>query len=192
MKRIGILGGTFDPPHLAHLVMAEQAAKAVPLDKVLFMPAPYPPHKSTEHITPYRLRLEMVKLLVAGRTGFEVSRLEEFREGPSYTVDLLQHYRRKHKDELYLIIGADSLGEFSSWKNPREIVRLATLVVYPREGYAVEPRFEGREAIVLRDAPVIEISSSDIRRRLEAGESVARFLPQTIRDFISEHALYGG
>jgi nicotinate-nucleotide adenylyltransferase len=192
MSNVGILGGTFDPPHFAHLVMAEEAAKAVPLDKVLFMPAPHPPHKAGKELTPYALRLEMVKLLVAGHAEFEISRLEEFRDGPSYTVDLLRHYRRDHNDELFLIIGADSLNDFPSWKDPEEILRLATLVVYPRTGCpSVIELAAGSAPIVLSDAPVIDVSSSDVRRRLACGRSVEQWLPGAVYDFIKENGLYG-
>jgi nicotinate-nucleotide adenylyltransferase len=191
MSRVGILGGTFDPPHFAHLVMAEEAAGAVPLDKVLFMPAPCPPHKTEKTLTPYALRLEMVKLLVAGHRKFEISRLEEFRDGPSYTVDLLRHYRREHDDELFLIIGADSLKDFPSWKDPEEILRLATLVVYPRTGYPTGLALAGDAPIVLSDAPAIDVSSSDVRRRFASGRSVERWLPAAIHEFIIENGLYG-
>lgn len=190
MKKVGILGGTFDPPHNAHLVMAQEAVKAVPLDKVLFMPALHPPHKSTKTLTPYPLRLDMVTLLVADHPRFEISRLEEFRDGPSYTVDLLRRYRREHKDEIFLIIGADSLHDLSTWKNPQEILELATLVVYPRTGYSSGLPFEGKAPIVLSDAPVIDVSSSDVRRRLAAGLSVEHLLPKTVRDFILDNGLY--
>jgi nicotinate-nucleotide adenylyltransferase len=190
MKKVGILGGTFDPPHFAHLVIAEEALQAVPLDRVFFMPAPCPPHKAAKTHTPYRLRLEMAKLLVADHPRFEISTMEEFRDGPSYTVDLLRHYHRLHNDEIFLIIGADSLSDFASWRNPEEILDLARLVVFPRSGYPSNQHVEGKAPIILNDAPVIGVSSSDVRRLLAAGRPVDHLLPKPIHDFIMENGLY--
>jgi nicotinate-nucleotide adenylyltransferase len=191
MKKVGILGGTFDPPHCAHLVMAQEALEAVSLDKVLFMPAPYPPHKAAKELTPYSVRLEMVTLLVADYPHFEISRLEEFRDGPSYTVDLLRHYHREHNDDVFLIVGADSMNDFATWKNPEEILELATLVVFPRSGYSSIPAVGSEAPIVVCDAPIIDVSSSEVRQRLAAGLPVEHLLPEPIRDFIADNALYG-
>lgn len=191
MNKVGILGGTFDPPHCAHLVMAQEALVAASLDKVLFMPAPCPPHKSAKAVTPYSLRREMVTLLVADYPNFEVSRMEELRDGPSYTVDLLRLYHRQHDDEVFLIIGGDSLHEISSWKNPREILELATLVVFPRTGYPPAPIFDGDASIIMCDSPVVDVSSSEVRQRLANGLPVEHLLPDAILQFILDHALYG-
>ncbi|UCG53143.1 MAG: nicotinate-nicotinamide nucleotide adenylyltransferase, partial [Candidatus Latescibacterota bacterium] len=128
MKRVGILGGTFDPPHNAHLAMAETALERVPLEKVLFMVAPHPPQKRLRDLTPYSERTEMVSLAIRGRPGFELSRLEESRSGPSYTVDLLSSYREVFEGEPYLILGADSVCDLPDWKDPEAILELATLV----------------------------------------------------------------
>jgi nicotinate-nucleotide adenylyltransferase len=103
----------------------------------------------------------------------------------------LRHYRRDHDDALFLIIGADSLKDFPSWKEPEEILRLATLVVYPRTGYPAGVELEGNAPIVLNDAPIIDVSSSDVRQRLEAGRSVERWLPGAVHDFIKKNKLYG-
>ncbi|MFH1755689.1 MAG: nicotinate-nucleotide adenylyltransferase [Candidatus Latescibacterota bacterium] len=190
MARVGILGGTFDPPHIAHLVMAEEALAKVPLDKILFMPATHPPHKSTEVVTPYPVRLQMVELSLQGHDHLELSTMEEFRDGPSYTIDLLRHYQREHDDEIYLIIGADSLSDFTSWKDPEKILQLATLVVFPRSGYPSMHSLPGEASIVLLDAPPVDVSSSEIRRRLAAGEPVEHLLPGSVRDYIRDNDLY--
>ncbi len=190
MDRVGILGGTFDPPHVAHIAMAEEAIREIPLEKVLFMPAPSPPRKAPHAVLPYALRLQMTELMVEGRAGFEVSRMEEFRDGPSFTVDLLRYYRRNYESEVFFIIGADSLYDFPSWRDPQGILELATLVVFPRTGFPMVLSVEGDASVVLFEQPVIDISSSDIRKILSAGEPAGRFLPKLVHDFILDKSLY--
>jgi nicotinate-nucleotide adenylyltransferase len=188
--RTGLLGGSFDPPHNAHLAMADTALRRVPLDEVLFVPAPSPPLKDRPDLTPYTERLEMVRLAIEGREGFRVSRLEEFRPGPSYTVELLRHFRRRFGDEPFLILGADSVEDLARWKDPEEILSLATLVVFPRTGYSVRVPVAGEAAVVLFESPVIDISSTDIRARVRAGLSIRSLLPQAVHDFVLDKGLY--
>jgi len=190
MSRVGILGGTFDPPHNAHLVMAETALAKVPLDKVLFMPAPDPPLKNAAEITPYDTRVEMVALAIHGRSGLELSRLEEFRPGFSYTVDLLKHYRSVFGEELFLILGADSVSDLARWKEPETILSLATLVVFPRTGYFPRVPVSGEASVVMFEEPVIDISSTDIRARIRRGASVQSLLPDSVLEFILDKRLY--
>lgn len=188
MVRVGMLGGTFDPPHNAHLAMAETAMAELSLDRVLFLPAPDPPHKSAT--TPYETRVELVRLAIGARPGLELSRLEEGRTGPSYTVDLLEEYRALHDDELFFIMGSDSLMELNTWKRPDRIVELATLVVFLRPGYdPVLPAGRDRSLIVLAE-PRIDVSSSNIRARIAAGEPVAGLLPEAVHQFILDNSLY--
>ena len=189
-KRIGILGGTFDPPHIVHILMAEEAVNKIPLEKVLFMPAPNPPHKTSELETPYYLRLRMVELAIAGHPSLELSRMEEFRNGPSFTIDLLKHYRERYDDDLFFIIGADTLSDLPNWKDPEGVLKLATLVVFPRTGFPPILPIHGNASIVLFEAPIIDISSSDIRVKLAKGESVAEFLPKGVQNFILDNSLY--
>jgi nicotinate-nucleotide adenylyltransferase len=190
MSRVGILGGTFDPPHNAHLVMAETALAKVPLDKVLFMPAPDPPLKNAPDITPYDTRVEMVALAIHGRSGLELSRLEEFRPGSSYTVDLLKHYRSVFGEEPFLILGADSVSDLAKWKEPETILSLATLVVFPRTGYSPRVPVGGEASVVMFEEPVIDISSTDIRARIRRGASVQSLLPGSVLEFILDKRLY--
>ena len=190
MGMIGILGGTFDPPHNAHLAMAETAKEKIPLDRVLFMPAPEPPHKPPRRMSAYPDRLRMVELLIDGHSGLELSRLEEFREGPSYTVDLLRHFRQNSADEVFLIIGADSLSDLPGWKDPEGILQLATLVVFPRTGYRPVLTVGGGAALVVFEEPVIDISSSDIRREMAAGREADRYLVPSVREYIAARSLY--
>ena len=190
MSRTGIIGGTFDPPHNAHIVIAETALRLVPLDKVLFMPAPDPPLKQTENVAPYKMRLEMVRLAIAGRQGLELSLLEEFRAGSSYTVDLLRHYHTLFREEPFLIVGADSLEELPRWKEPEEVLSLATLVVFPRTGCTTCVPVEGDASIVLFESPVIDVSSTEIRSRIRAGASVDALLPKVVHEFVLDNHLY--
>jgi nicotinate-nucleotide adenylyltransferase len=190
MSRVGILGGTFDPPHNAHLVMAETALARVPLDKVLFMPAPDPPLKNAVEVTPYDTRVEMLGLAIRGRRGLELSRLEEFRPGPSFTVDLLRHYRTMFGEEPFLILGADSVCDLVRWREPETVLSLATLVVFPRTGYSPRVPVSGDASVVMFEAPVVDISSTDIRARIRAGAPVRSMLPESVLEFILDKRLY--
>ncbi len=190
MGKIGILGGTFDPPHTAHLAMADEALKKIPLDRVLFMPAPQPPHKIPRPPSAYEDRLKMVELMLEGHDGLELSRMEEFREGPSYTVELLKHFQKSSADEIFFIIGADSLNDLPAWKDPGGILELATLVVFPRTGYRSVLTVGGDASVVLFEEPVIDISSSDIRRDMAAGKDAERYLTPSVREYILSKSLY--
>ncbi|MDH3217399.1 MAG: nicotinate (nicotinamide) nucleotide adenylyltransferase [Candidatus Krumholzibacteria bacterium] len=190
MANIGILGGTFDPPHRAHIAMARTAIDNVPLGKVLFMPAPHPPHKDPGDLSPYEVRRTMVRLAIEAEDKMELSVLEEFREGPSFTVELLRHFRTVCEDELYLIIGADSVADFPSWKNPERILQLATLVIFPRTGYSSMLSMAGDASVVLFEEPVINISSTEIREIYRSGSSALEHVPEAVHKFILDNSLY--
>ncbi|UCH85277.1 MAG: nicotinate (nicotinamide) nucleotide adenylyltransferase [Candidatus Latescibacterota bacterium] len=190
MANVGILGGTFDPPHNAHIAMAQTALKKVPLDRVLLMPALQPPQKKIQNVTRYGDRVEMLRLAIAGHDGLELSRMEEHRSGPSYTVELLQEFRATTADEPFLILGADSVGDLPKWKNPARILDLTTLVVFPRTGYSSVLKVDGPASVVLFESPVIDISSTAVRRFIRAGESVDDLIPAPVRKFILDNGLY--
>lgn len=190
MSRVGILGGSFDPPHNAHLAMAQTALGRIPLDEILLMPAPHPPLKDSGEVTPYADRLEMVRLAIGDCEGLRLSRMEESGPGPSYTVELLRRYRRRFEDEPFLIVGSDSVCDLARWKDPQEILSLATLVVFARTGFPPRVPVPGEAAVVLFEAPVIDVSSSDIRARLRAGLPVRSFLPDAVLDFVLDKRLY--
>ena len=188
MGRVGMLGGTFDPPHNAHLAMAETAMDELSLEKVLFLPAPDPPHKSV--ISSYETRVELVARAIAGRAGFELSRLEEQLPGPSFTVDLLKRYSELHEDDVFFIMGSDSLLEMGSWKRPGRIAELATLVVFLRPGYDPILPADRETSLIVIAEPQIDLSSSGIRSRIAAGDSVAGSLPEAVHKFILDNSLY--
>jgi nicotinate-nucleotide adenylyltransferase len=193
MRRIGLFGGTFDPPHLGHLVLAEWARARLGLDRVVFMPAGTPPHKRGRRLTDAAHRLAMTRLAVRGNPAFSVSGLEARRVGPSFTVDTLQHFHaRQPGARLYLLMGADSLADFPSWRGPGEIARLATLVVAARPGPADPAQGAvARGRVVMLDNPLVAISSSALRSRVRAGRSLRYLVPDAVAAYVARHGLYG-
>ena len=190
--RIGVFGGSFNPPHLGHLVVAERAREALELDTVLWVPNRRPPHKAEPETAPEHRR-RMVELAVHGNPGFLASDIELRRPGLSFTVDTLQELRSSMPGELVLIVGMDSLATFESWRRPDEILRLATLAAYPRLGHSparVDRNLRSR--IELIDAPLFEISSTAIRERIKRGESVRYLLPDAVAEYSRVHSLYAG
>jgi nicotinate-nucleotide adenylyltransferase len=190
MAHIGILGGTFDPPHRAHVAMAKAALERIPLDKVLVMPAPSPPHKHDTSRSDYYMRMAMARIAFAGYKGIELSDMERFRQGPSYTADLLRHYHANHDDCLYLILGADSVSELGAWRDPQLILRMATLVVFPRTGFSSTVPIAGPASVVLFEEPVIDVSSTEVRDSYRRGGDAITHLPPGVHDFILDNGLY--
>jgi len=195
MRRIGLFGGTFDPPHLGHLALAEWARTRLRLERVVFMPAGTPPHKRGRRLTDAAHRLAMTRLAVRGNAAFEVSDLEARRTGPSFTVDTLHALRARHPGaRFYLLMGADSLADFPTWREPTAIARLATLVVAARP-VSTRPRPPRRSPrlrrVIVLDNPVIAISSSALRARSRAGASLRYLVPDPVAAYIGRHGLYG-
>jgi len=189
--RIGIFGGTFDPVHLAHLIVAEQCREQAELDQVWFMPAAHPPHKLGRVLTPFEHRLEMLRLAVGGHEAFLVSDLENHLPAPNYTVQTLRElHRQRPGEEWFLLLGADSLCEFSSWYEPFEIARLATLVVAARPGYSWPQSLPSDFRVRRIAAPLIEISSTDIRQRVQQGRSIRYLVPRAVECYIAHMHLY--
>ena len=197
---IGILGGTFDPIHYAHLAIAEEARTQVGLERVVFVPAGQPPHKLDEVITPAHHRLAMLKLALASNPHFLISQVDLERPGPCYTADTLALLQEKWgpEAELYFIIGADSLLEMHTWYHPERIIELARLIVAPRLGRSfhlaqLEKSLLGLSRRVLTiQTPLLEISSTDLRRRVREGKSIKYYLPEEVEAYIFEHGLYRG
>lgn len=199
---LGVFGGTFDPIHVAHLAVAEEAAEAMGLEQVLFVPAGEPPHKPGRHITAAEDRLAMVELAIAGNDRFAVSRLELDRGGPSYTVDTLDALDASRRSagaagDLALILSADAFLDLMTWRDPRRIVQLARLVVAPRDGYPdAGPAFltehmpDLADRATFLDAPRLQLSGSELRRRAAAGRSLRYLVPDAVAAYIGDHALY--
>ncbi len=189
-NRIGIFGGTFNPPHNAHLAIADRVKSELKLKKIYFIPAFIPPHKRIEDSADSRNRLKMVKLAVKGKEGFRVSDIELKRRGISYTIDTLVAFKKKYpKMEFVLIVGADNLSQFQSWKSQNGILRLASLAVYGREGYNNALKKKEIKFYTIR-GKLLKISSTEIRKRVSKGQSIIKLVPKPVADYIRRHALY--
>ena len=199
---LGVLGGTFDPIHIAHLAVAEEAREALGLEQVLFIPAGQPPHKSGRAITPGEERLAMIGLAIAGNPAFAVSRIELDRAGPSYTVDTLGALRGARlaagaSPEIVFIVSSEAFAEFGTWRDPRRVLELATIAVAPRDGFpdatreAVMREFPDQaDRIVFLDGPRLRLSASDLRQRAATGRSLRYLVPDAVAAHIEDHALY--
>ncbi len=193
-NRIGIFGGSFDPPHIGHLIVAQTAISDLNLKKVLFIPAAQPPHKPGRRLANAKQRLEMVNEAIANNACFEASHLEIDRQGVSYSIDTIKWIQQSEEyagSKLFLIIGADNFLTFRSWRAPDEILRLCQLAVYPRVEHEIKKRhFEEIAPAVILNAPRIEISSSHIRASVQAGKSIKYLVPQPVEEIIVSSRLY--
>jgi nicotinate-nucleotide adenylyltransferase len=194
---LGILGGTFNPPHVAHLVCARAAIAQLELDRVLFMPVATPPHKPLPDDPGADARLTMCRLATAGDARFEVSDLEVRRGGSSYTVATLKElHETRPEDELTFIAGGDMAASLPEWREPERVLELARFAVAERTGAEraeIEQRtadLTHRERIVFFDMPRMDVSSSDVRARVAAGEPVDDLVPDGVAEYIAEHGLY--
>jgi len=216
LARVGVLGGSFNPIHLGHLLLADEVRERLELDQILFVPASVPPHKPPRDLAAPEHRYSMVRLAIAGHSRFAVSDLELRRPGPSYTVDTLAEIRREADSELFLLLGSETFLDLLSWKEPARLAQLARLVVIPRAGTPFD--HEGREAkkilqeigqerwIPIRDwgsappphsrgvllVPVtsLPISASELRRRAREGRSLSYRVPAAVEAYILERGLY--
>ncbi|NUQ64327.1 MAG: nicotinate-nucleotide adenylyltransferase [Pirellulales bacterium] len=199
--RLGLFGGSFDPVHFGHLMLAESAREQCRLDRVLFLPAAVPPHKLGQRQTPIDPRIEMLRLATGGHEAFEVSRLEADRGGVSYTVDTLRHFREADPGAgLFFLMGADMLHDLPNWREAGEICRLAIPVVVRRPGIS-ELDFDMLATVTTPDRieifrshqvemPEIGISSTEIRRRVAAGGSIRYWTPRAVEKYIETQGLY--
>lgn len=186
---IGLFGGTFDPPHLGHLVMANAAREQFGLQQVLWMPARRSPHKMATQLSDSLHRVEMTRAATEGNAAFRVSEIELQRSGPSFTVDTLLAIRETNPEaRLFLIIGEDNWSQFHLWHRPETIRSLADLVICPRRGRN-RPIKPDRQALHV-DVPLIDINASDIRRRVQAGRSIRYLVPDNVRAYIERYRLY--
>jgi len=195
--RIGILGGTFDPPHNGHLCIARAAKEQLRLSRVLFAPAGVQPLKRDQRVTSAAQRVEMVKRAIAGESVFALSRIDMDRPGPHYSVDLLRIVSGIYPGaQLWFIMGGDSLGDLLRWRDPERLVELGRLAVVRRPGF--EPDWIALDAALpdLRlcidwiEAPALDIAAHDIRRRVRAGEPIDVLVPRAVAEYILEQRLY--
>jgi nicotinate-nucleotide adenylyltransferase len=196
--RVGILGGVFNPPHLGHLVCAQEALAQLKLEKVVFMPVGQAPHRELEGDPGAEARLEMVELAAGDDARFAISRAELDRPGPSYTADTLRELREKAADdELFLILGGDQAAALPSWHEPETVLSLATVAVVERSNWSRNAigikigRLRGAERIRYLDMPIIQISSTAIRRRVSEGKPIRYLVPDKVANYIGANGLYG-
>lgn len=197
-NRIGLLGGTFDPVHLGHLVLADQCREQAALDEVWFVPARLPPHKGDKSISAPRHRLEMLKIAVSGTPPFSICEIELQRDGPSYTVDTLTQLQALHPDqEFQLIIGADMLADFPNWREPGRIAEMCRLIAVNRgrdlstvAAAAGQLTQDLNARIQIVEMPAIDISASDIRERVSRGKSIRFLTPRGVEMYIAAQDLY--
>jgi nicotinate-nucleotide adenylyltransferase len=190
--RIGVFGGTFDPPHVGHLLLAADAREALQLDRLIFIPAGTQPFKlGTPPVASGQDRLEMVRLAVADDANYAVDDAEINRRGLSYTVDTLEHLSERFKGaQLFLLMGQDALAGFPQWRNPERIRELATLAAMERSG-TPGPRSEvAAEGVVTVSTRCVDVSSTEIRERRRAKKSIKGFVPESVERFIEARGLY--
>lgn len=196
--KIAILGGTFNPLHLGHMLIAEDAMDAVNLDKVIFIPCSIPPHKSESDLLPGHHRMAMVQLGIAGDSRFEALSIEIDRGGPSYSVDTLRHVRQEYPhDQIFFIVGSDNFQDIGHWNRFSELVKLCEFLVIERPGCPLKlppPSVPADQLASLKytvfEGPTISISSSEVRRRFHEGKNVSHLIPSPVYDYARTHHLY--
>jgi nicotinate-nucleotide adenylyltransferase len=196
MEGLGILGGTFDPPHNGHLALAGESLRQLPLARVLWVLTPDPPHKD-DRITPYPLRREMLQAAIAGYADFELCEVEAERRGPHYMVDTLRILHKRLPDaDFTLLLGGDSLRDMLRWHRPKQLIRLCTLAVLRRPGARANlSRLEkfvpgiARKTTTIH-APPMDISSTGIRRRIQQGRGITGQVPEAVEEIIRKNGLY--
>jgi nicotinate-nucleotide adenylyltransferase len=198
--RIGLFGGTFDPVHLGHLILAEQSREQASLDQVWFLPAARPPHKLDNELTPFAQRVEMLSLAIACHASFHIETIEKDRPGPSYTIETIRLLQDLHPNQdWHLLIGADTLADLPHWRQPIEILNQVKLLIMARPGSQID--LAGlRSSLGMTDSnwprhqvietPLIDIASSDLRHRASLGLSLRYFVPRAVETYILEKKLY--
>ena len=197
--RIGVLGGTFDPIHNGHIVIAEEVRVKLDLSVVLFMPAGEPWMKANTPISAAEHRVAMVRLAIEGKPHFKLSTMEIERPGPTYTIDTVTELKSQigAKDEIFFILGQDNIPQLPKWKEPARLIKLCYLVAVPRPGTrppdlkSLEGTAAGiSERVILLDKPLVDVGASDIRTCVARGQSISHLVPEAVDRYIQEHGLY--
>jgi nicotinate-nucleotide adenylyltransferase len=199
--RVGVFGGTFDPVHYGHLILAEQCREQGRLDQIWFVPAPRPPHKADQPLTRFEQRVEMLALAIAGNAAFVINEIEKDRAGPSFTVDTLAEFQQRNpQDEFFLLIGSDTLQDLPHWYDPVGVLRKAGLLVVLRPNHPMLGPDELRASVQLPadvplrmevvEMPLIDMSSRDLRRRVVLGRSLRYLVPRAVEAYIDDKQIY--
>ena len=188
MQRIGILGGTFNPIHIGHLAIAQMAQEKVGLDKVIFIPAFIPPHKTVKHLAAAKDRLAMARLAISDNPSFQVSDYEIKKGGRSFSINTVRHFRKVYakKAKLYFIIGGDSLGQLPTWKQIDDLLKLVTFIAVNRPGY--QRNHKAIKHISVESE--LNIASSDLRKRITQGKTIKYLVPDKVIRYINQHKIY--
>jgi nicotinate-nucleotide adenylyltransferase len=206
IRKIGVMGGTFNPIHYGHLVTAEEALSQFKLDKVIFMPSGKPPHKEDGEILPPEERYLMTVIATASNPYFVVSRLEVERKGPSYTIDTITQLRREYgnQTDIYFITGADAVWEILTWKDANQLAEMCTFIAATRPGYSLEKfkrlhvlpegkeRPKGKPKVYIMEIPALAISSTEIRRRVRENRPIRYLLPEGVANYIYKSGFWQG
>lgn len=186
-KRVGILGGTFNPPHIGHLVIADQALEQLNLDLVLFMPSGIPPHKEGKEAISAAHRVEMTILATQDHPSFQIELYEATDEQKHYTFDTMTYLMDRYPEtQFYFIIGGDMVADLPNWYKIEELVKMVEFVAFHRSGYPVESEYP----LIFLDAPMMDISSTDIRQMVSEGRSIKYLVSDDVRHYIEEERLY--
>jgi nicotinate-nucleotide adenylyltransferase len=191
-KKIGILGGTFDPIHMGHLILAEQVKHKLRLDGVIFIPCLSPPHKTKRKLSPAEDRFRMTQLAIEGNPTFSISDIELKRGGVSYTVDTLRQLKEIHpRSEVYFLTGSDMLEEIHTWREPEEIYKLAKMVIATRPGFDnFDPKNRFAKKSLIVEITGVDISSSQIREKVKKGQSIKYLVPPRVEEYIKKKKIY--
>ncbi len=186
--KIGILGGTFNPIHIGHLILAEEIREKLCLDKVIFVPAYFPPHKDNSDVAPAAARYDMIKIATKNNKYFSVSGIEIKRKGRSYTIDTIREFNESYPDEeLYFITGSDLLKYLEEWKDLNEIIKMVKFIVATRPGYPLEKIPSYISTLAIR---AVDVSAFEIRARVKEGKSFRYLVPEAVFDYINKNKLY--
>jgi nicotinate-nucleotide adenylyltransferase len=195
--RVGILGGAFNPPHIGHLVCAQEAISQLELDRLVVITTGQPPHRELEGDPGAEARLEMVELAIADNPSFSSSRMEIDRDGPSYTADTLRQLHDEAPDqELFLVLGGDQAAALAQWHQPEQVLELAQIAVVERTNWSRNAisitlgRLRGAERIRYLDMPIMQVSSTSVRRRVAEGRPIRYLVPDKVGDYIEKQKLY--
>lgn len=187
-KKFGIFGGLFDPPHLGHLIIAQTVLEEFRLNQIIFVPAGNPPHK--RKYSPYRIRFKLTEAAIKNNKNFSLSPIESQIAGKTYTVEVIKAIKQKINGQFYLIIGSDQWHEIKTWKDPQELLKYCALIVVPRPAYKIKVKSFFSKKIFIAHTPLIQISSTVIRKRVKQKQTIQYFVPPAVNNYIKKKKLY--
>jgi nicotinate-nucleotide adenylyltransferase len=186
--KVGLLGGLFDPPHLGHLIITQSVADEFCLDKIIFIPAFNPPHKS--RYSPFSIRYKMTALAIASNKIFIISDIEKQIPGKTYTIEVIRKLKKQIEGNIYLIIGSDQWQEIETWKNPVQLFKEIGVIVVRRPNYEIEKTHRFYRKILISHSPLIDISSTQIRKKVKHKKNIQYLVPPRVFNYIKKHKLY--